>query len=289
MKSRLTGKRNKTIILVSLAAVLLLAWIPDIDSYAGDQVDEGLQRALISFASARALNAAISVAQGTEASIEPAGVGFTFTPGEVLDPVNDLVEKFSDLMLLASVSFGVQKILLNIGGFWLVSLGLSIMALIWAQRVFLDLQVPSWTKRLLILLVAIRFALPVITLGSDLIFEHFMAEEYLLSQQSIDSSSNEIEGFNQTAATQNQTQDQSVLDRLRIWSQSINFESPVEALKESADRTIGDIVNLMVIFVLQTLLMPLLILWAIYSLVKRLMRGPLRTPPRAPAPRPSDR
>lgn len=47
------------------------------------------------------------MAQGTEVAVEPAGVGVIFTPGQILDPVNDLLEQFSNLMLAASVAFGI--------------------------------------------------------------------------------------------------------------------------------------------------------------------------------------
>ena len=269
---------KKPLLLVTVAAAVIFSWLPNIDRLASAQVDEGLHRALVSFASARALNAAISVAQGTEAAIEPAGVGFTFTPGEVLDPVNDLVEKFSDLMLVASISFGVQKILLNMGGFWLVSLSLTLVAVFWARSILLGTSSSVWTRRLLVVLIATRFALPAITLGSDLAFEKFMSAEYQSSQEFIDSSSEEIDEFSQSTTLP--AEQGGILERLRNWSQSISFESPVENLKAAADSTIEHVVNLMVIFLLQTLLLPLLILWVIYSFAKRLLQGPVQQPRR---------
>lgn len=267
MRAFAKPRQPKKLLLAIVGLAVTLSWLPQLDNIATGQVDAGLQRALISFASARALNAAISVAQGTEAAIEPAGVGFTFAPGQVLDPVNDLVEKFSDLMLLASVSFGVQKVLLSIGAHWLTSFLVTAIAIYWARFIVFDRPVYPWLSRLLIVLVAIRFALPLITLGSDQIFQHFLSTEYQTSQDFIDSSSQEIEGLSQADTTAAQ---QTIFERLRSWSQNINLESPVETLKNTADRTIEHIVNLMVIFVLQTLLLPLLLLWAITAFVKRL-------------------
>jgi uncharacterized membrane protein len=54
--------------LFSVAAVLVIitaAWIPGLDAFAEAKVDDGFKRALATFAAARALNAVISVAQGT--------------------------------------------------------------------------------------------------------------------------------------------------------------------------------------------------------------------------------
>src|SRR5690606_26053853 len=103
-----------------------------LDNAATQQVNAGLQRALVSFATARALNAVISAAQGTEVSVQPLGVGLNFAPGQLLDPVNDLVEQFANLMLMASVAFGVQKILIVMGAYWLISLAFTAVALGWA-------------------------------------------------------------------------------------------------------------------------------------------------------------
>ena len=263
--------------LVFIGLITAASWLPQIDNSATQSIDQGFQRALISFASARALNAAISVAQGTEASVEPAGVGFTFTPGEVLDPVNDLVEQFSNLMLLASLSFGVQKILISMGGYWLVSVLLTLFAAIWISRRITQKQRSPWVSRLLILLIVVRFAIPAITFGSDLLFEKFMLEEYETSQHFIDSSSNEMQEHNNaTAAAGPPTEDLGVIDRIRSWSQNISFESPVDKLQETADMAIEHIVTLMVIFIMQTLILPLLILWLFYNLAKRLLSRPAR-------------
>ena len=93
------------------------------------QSPAGPQRALASFAVAKTLNAAISAAQGTEVAVQPVGVGITLTVGQVLDPLNDLVEQFASLMLAAAIAFGVQKVLLAISAHWPVSLVVTVAAL----------------------------------------------------------------------------------------------------------------------------------------------------------------
>ncbi|HEC72775.1 MAG TPA: hypothetical protein ENI26_00190, partial [Methylophaga aminisulfidivorans] len=82
------------------------------------------------FALARGLNGVISVAQGTELSVEPMGVGVTLTPGQILDPLNDMVEQFSTVLLIASASLGIQKIVLFLGDNLIIKLTLSMLILI---------------------------------------------------------------------------------------------------------------------------------------------------------------
>jgi hypothetical protein len=47
----------------------------------------------------------------------------------VRDPITDLVEQFSTLMLMASAAFGVQKVLINIGSWWPLSVAVSATAM----------------------------------------------------------------------------------------------------------------------------------------------------------------
>src|SRR5690606_16603911 len=129
---------------LAMATIVLCAWFLPLDTPASERVDAGLKRALASFATARALNAVISVAQGTELSAQPLGVGVNVAPGQVLDPVNDMVEQFSNLMLVASVSFGVQKVLIGIGGYWPVSALLTAAVLAWTWLRLRRRQAPHW-------------------------------------------------------------------------------------------------------------------------------------------------
>ncbi|MCZ8284370.1 MAG: hypothetical protein O9353_02855, partial [Bacteroidia bacterium] len=69
---------RRALVAFTMAAFTACAWLAPLDAPAMQQVDAGLKRALVSFATARLLNAVISVAQGTEASVQPFGVGVTF-------------------------------------------------------------------------------------------------------------------------------------------------------------------------------------------------------------------
>ena len=99
-----------------LSVVLLLAaalsMTSFVDQRAEIEYEKLFQRALITFALARTINGVISVVQGTEIALQPAGVGVTLTPGEILDPVNDLIERFSWIMMGATVSLGIQNVML---------------------------------------------------------------------------------------------------------------------------------------------------------------------------------
>lgn len=271
---------RRVILALSLTAMVLCSWLAPLDSTAIQQVDAGLKRALISFATARALNAAISFAQGTEVAVQPMGVGVTLTPGQLLDPVNDLVEQFSTLMLAACVAFGVQKILISIGGYWLVSLVLTIAALGWAWIYFRQQQPPAWLSRMLVILLMIRFAIPMVTIGTDLLFRKFLVAEYTASQQAIDTASGQVTELN--PPDQAPPEDRGLLEKMKenvngLWTKTkvaVDVKTHFKNLQQAAEQWIWHIINLIVIFLLQTLVIPLLLLWALYGVARGVFEWP---------------
>ena len=234
------------------------------DEAAGRITDNGLKRALISFATARALNAVISVAQGTEVAVEPAGIGVNFAPGQVLDPLNDLVEHFGDLMLAASIAFGVQKLLLSIGATWTVSLLLSVVAagciaLLWRRQGTSGPHappLPGWSLRILALLIVVRFAVPLVSIGTEMLFQAFLKQEYQQSQNAVAAWSANRDTIAAPPASQ------STLESVKSWlNKNVDVRERIEKLRIAAEETTEHIITLMAIYLLQTLLIPLGFLW----------------------------
>ena len=258
---------KQVVLALFIAIVVACSWLAPLEPAANQNVDAGLKRALISFASARALNAVISVAQGTEIAVEPGGVGVNFAPGQILDPVNDLVETFSNMMLMASIAFGIEKMLITIGAHWLISLALTLTALVWAFFHFrLDSSPPALSKVLVVLLM-IRFAMPVAIIASDQLFLRFMEEDYQTSQRVIEAVSGDVEKLNTPVAVNSEAQ--NMLEKLKSWtSQQTDFKSRIAHLKKVAEESTERIVMLIVIFLLQTLFIPIFLVWVLWSVAK---------------------
>jgi len=219
------------------------------------------------------LNAAISVAQGTEALVQPFGFGVTLAPGQVLDPINDLVEQFSNLMLVASVVFGIQKVLIAIGGYWPLSLLLTGSVIGWGWCSWRRQRPPPWLSRLLVIVLMLRFAVPMVSLGSEVLWQKFLAADYQASQQLMDSASGRVDqlGPNMPAAPDNT----SLLDKLKGWvAKNADVKKNFDDLKLAAEQATEHIIKLIVVFLLQTLVIPLLLLWGMYGLTRRVFEWP---------------
>ncbi len=250
-----------------IAAAIALTGIADDTS--DDYADEAFTRALVTFAVARGLNGVISVAQGTEVAVEPGGVGVNFSVGQILDPINDLVEQFSSVMLVASASLGLQNILLNMTGWWGVSALLALAALSLVLATWWPGGVKSATRvfvvRVFLVAAFLRFALPVLIIGTHLVFAAFLEEEHDAATAVLEATSTEIEDFNDQGAAPVEDPDATILDKLggMIDSSvaSLDVSGRIDRLKESASSASEQIVNLIVIFVLQTIILPLAFLW----------------------------
>ena len=258
-----------------LALAVTCAWLAPMDAPATAQVDAGLKRALISFATARALHGVLSVVQGTQFSAQPLGVGVTLTPGQLLAPVNDLVKHFSDLMLAASVAFGVQKAIIAIGGYWLISALLTVAAAAWGFVYIKQQRVLSWLSKALVVLLMVRFAVPLVVIGTDVIWQKFLASDYVATQGAIDSASGQAQKLGPPVVAA--AESTSLLERAKQWVSGVaDVKARFDDIKLAAERVTEQIIRLMVIFLLQTLILPVLLLWALYGIVRGLVAVPGR-------------
>lgn len=257
---------KKTILPLLLVVLVACSWFNRLDSVATEKVDAGLKRALISFATARTLNAVISVIQGTDIAIEPAGVGVKLAPGQALDPINDLVEKFSNLMLMACVSFGIQHVLIKIGGHWALSIFLTSVTVLWCLLYLRRVTMPTWVTTLLVMTVVLRFAIPTVTLGTDVLFQNFLAKEYSSSQAFIETS---VDGAKKLTPPVTLPENSSIWDKVKgLAPQNINISNKISSMVQAAEQWPEQIVRLMVVFLLDTLIIPLALLWLLVIFVK---------------------
>ena len=265
--------RKKAVLSLLVLLLTGLALSGVTDRTGRDYTDAAFERALITFGVARGLNAAISVAQGTEISISPAGVGLHLTPGQMLDPVNDLIERFSMVMLVSTASLGVQKVLLNIAAsvvFSVLLVGVLVGALLALWRPGLLAGIPAgYVYRIALVLVLLRFAVPIAAIGSELIYEGFLSEQYLESTEALEQTSRQISKLNQQDAAQSQA-DEGWIERIKNAGRQLDFDKRIAEYKEVASQASEEAINLIVVFVMQTLLLPLLFLWLLVRALRSL-------------------
>lgn len=265
--------------LMALAVVLMVAVsiMKPIDNSSQSQLDSALTRAMIGFGLARTLNGVISVAQGTEFAVQPAGVGVNFSPGEILDPINDLVERFSWVMLLATSSLGVQKILLEVSSWAGISVllaGAGLFFLLTRMRNSSVARMADIAGKLLLVMLLVRFLIPVGSLANDWVYKQFLQPRYEQSSAQLEIASNRIREIS-TRQTQPEQSDGSLKDRAKKFYSSMtskfDFDGMLDDYKNSAENVSEHAINLIVVFMLQTIVFPLLFLYLIYRLFRTVL------------------
>ena len=264
--------------LISVLALIVLALLPGIDQQAEGDYDALFKRAVVTFALARTLNGAISVVQGTELDLAPAGIGVTLKPGEILDPVNDLVERFSWIMLAASTSVGVQSILLDVSGWWGVKLvvavlgGLLLLLLLWRREQEAPLR--DILVRAFLIALFIRFAVPVLLIANDAVYEVFLEPRYTESTEVITSASADLEQMGEQANSEvSENDDRNWFSRTMDNARDqLNLKQRVAQFQARAQAVVEHIIQLSAVFLVQTVVLPLLFLWLLAEFFKRLIR-----------------
>ena len=267
-----------SLVFVSLAIVAIGGWL---DDKGKEYADVTFNRALVAFGIAKGLNGVISVAQGTEVALEPAGIGVNFTPGQILDPINDLIEQFSWVMLASTASIGVQKILLAISVWpWFTGFVILLLSLVVISYWYVPLEKSHWRPLLvkaMLVFVFLRFSVPIIAIGSEVIYAQFLSSQYIESTQELNNTTDKISSINtieekNIVISNDKTMWQSAKEWYGTAAAAMNISQRIEQYKTASADATRHAINLIVVFIFQTILFPLAFLTVIYQLLKRLVK-----------------
>ena len=276
----------KIFISLLLILILILSLSLGVDETAMKLQDEAFNRAMLSFGLAKGLNAIISLLQGTELSITPVGIGLNFSVGEVLDPFNDMVERFSWVMLASTVSLGIQKILLILSSKLFLQVAISISTLI--SLIFLWLK-PLHVKwffilpfKILLLLLILRFGAVTSVFTTEYLYDSTLHVEYVDSSKIITDTQNELDNIqkNQTKIAKSKKYNQPLVpDALEEMQHQYNelkskldISKKLNDLKEKISKASKNIITLITIFIIQTIIMPLLFLYLMILSIKSIFK-----------------
>lgn len=259
LKTFLARHLNKLFVgILSLSVIILVLW-PAFDNKSAQIVDDAFTQAMVVFGTAKALNGVISLAQGTE--VGPPGV--TVSIGEILDPINDLVEQFSWIMLASMTSLGIQKILMNIfthplfdGMIITVLLLLNLWLLYRFKR---DERIRDLFFKFSVVLVFLRIGIPLMAFANAMTYEHFVQPTYNIAvlEKDIDIIAEDV---------------QMARPKESGWSAMFNsgtYTQQIEHYTEMANRASSHIVHLIIAFVFQTILFPIVFLFLLYQFIRK--------------------
>lgn len=169
------SKARAAWMIVGMVVVIVgVSWSGFLDRGSDDYVDDAFARSALAYAAARSLNGVVSVVQSTTFSFSMLG-GVSVAGGEILDPINDLVEQYSTLMKFSIGSLLVQKVLIDIvsDNFFKIAITLSGLLLILSILIEGNPYINT-VMRAFIFIVFLRFILVVVILLNGLISTAFI-------------------------------------------------------------------------------------------------------------------
>jgi ABC-type multidrug transport system fused ATPase/permease subunit len=172
----LRGKTGWIVALLGVVALLDYVWIsPANQTYAKRYLNESIVLSASTYATCRVINGGVSSLQESSISISPWGVGLEYEAGQILDPINDAVERLSGACVHSMALLGAQRIVLGIINQY------GIFPFYFALVVFLGLAL--WGKgsrfarlsgRVALILLLLRISTPVLCfLGTSLNHQYF--------------------------------------------------------------------------------------------------------------------
>jgi hypothetical protein len=265
---------------VVLGAVVALCWLGSLDRFAQDQTEQALETTLISFALARTLNGVISVAQGTEIAVQPAGVGVVLTAGEILDPLNDLVERFSWIVLVAASSLALQLLV----GELVTTPWMNIVTTAAAVGCIVSWWLPdgrwpgvrTFVMRLTLFLVAVRFMLVATAFAMSALGAAYLDEREEDAVAFLSDTSADVERADATERRP-RTDSDSLLEQLDDFiaaqRETLNIDRRLSRLQRQIEAGINEVLDLIVVYVLKTIIVPIAVLLAIWAWVRSSWRA----------------
>ncbi|MBT4363444.1 MAG: hypothetical protein HOD17_03060 [Desulfobacteraceae bacterium] len=243
--------------------------VPIIDENADEYFKTAVSEAALAYTTCRVINASVSIIKESKLQLEPAGIGLSLAIGQALDPIDDMTERLSDVIVTAIVSLGVQKIFYEISVFiapLILSVAILLLSiLIWSGDKRLK-AIHQALLRVTLLVIIFRFFLPLSAVTNNFINKHFFQKKISIARSELALSSsnfNELKDFNLPEID-------GIMGTIK-GSASILKQKTIElkkVLKSVKNQTSGIIVNLLEltwlyagVFFIQVIFLPLLAFW----------------------------
>jgi hypothetical protein len=295
MKSATKQNIVKSSIGVLLAIFLFFSSgmkIPVLDTATDAYFRESITKAGVAYATCRLINASISIVKDSSLQLEPAGVGVSLAVGQALDPIDDMTERLSDVLVTAIISLGVEKLAYEIG----VSVAapiLSIFLLVLSLLIwFKNERIISFQKtimRFLLIILILRFCLPISSVANEFVNRYFFADQISDANKELTFYSTEIEKLIDFSLPDID----GVLGTVQnsasfLKAKSIEFKNALSATVSNMGDIIQNLLKLTFlyigIFLIQVIILPLLVFWFLIKTVGSLFHTnipltPYHSPP----------
>ncbi len=243
--------------------------LPVLDDSTDVFFNDAITKAGVAYATCRVLNASVSIIKESTLQLEPAGVGVSLAVGQALDPIDDMTERLSDVLVTAITSLGVQKlayeICVSLAPLMLSMLLAAMSILIWFENeTILSLQ--GTAVRFLLLIVIARLCLPISSVANEFVYDHFFADQISNAKDELALGSGELDRLRDFSLPNIDGVLGTIENSASFLSQkATEFEKAMAAITGNMGAIVQNLLQLTFlyvgIFLIQVIILPLLSFW----------------------------
>jgi ABC-type multidrug transport system fused ATPase/permease subunit len=278
----ITQKSILTIILICLSILLffsshlnIMNKLPVLDKNADRYFTESITKAGLAYATCRVINASVSIIKDSSLHLEPAGVGISLAAGQAVDPIDDMTERLSDVLVTAITAIGLMKlgheIAIHIAPGLLAVLLLIATGLLWINNKKTD-GVKKLLVGVIIIIVVGRICLPISAAVNDYLNNQFFYPQITEIREKLSLQFTALEQLNDYTLPENK----GVLGTLEnsaqlIKQKTIALQKAMKHLAANMGEMIDSLLKLTFlyvgVFLIQIILIPILMFWFMNKLI----------------------
>lgn len=253
-------KRFQTSIICILAAILLLfsMQFKILQIKDSEYFDDAIEQAAIAYASVRVINAAVSVIQNSQLQVQPAGVGLSLAIGQVLDPLDDMTERASDVLVMSIAALGVQKLVYELGD-KVITASLILILLVLAVVFSFSSATLAPAKlnllKIAMILLLLRLLMPAVIWANTLLEQRFFQPRIEQTKQQLSISETEQNiSFNTQQSKPQSTWKLFQQSTQNVQKQAQAIKKNFEQLTQRASQLVQSLLKLCYLYITQFLI-----------------------------------
>jgi len=262
----------KPIILIVISLMLFILpglKLPYLDQKADTYFSEVITKAALTYSVCRVVNASVSVIKESQIQIEPAGLGVSLAAGQVLDPLDDMTERASDILVTAIVSLGIQKIAYELSvAFAPVLIAIFLIALVMATilKSVRAKMIREIILKFMVLISVARLCLPISSIFSSYLNGHYFSPEITKVKDELAMSSPVMEHLKDMRMPEIDGVLGTVKNGFKFVDEKTSYlKTALKEMIQNMESMISNLLKLsylyVALFVIQVVLLPIGIFW----------------------------
>ena len=254
--------------------------LPILDTTTDNYFKEAITKAGLAYATCRIVNASVSVIKDSTLELEPAGIGVSLAIGQVLDPIDDMTERLSDVIVTAITSLGVQELAYEIS----VKLAPPILSvfifvltiLIWFKNKNV-VRFKKITIRIIFIILIARFCLPISSMANEFIQKEFFDDKISNANNELALGTAELDKLTELSLPEIDGIKGTIENSASLLKQkSIEFKNALVVTVSNMGSIIENLLNLTFlyvgVFLIQVIILPLLTFWLLVKTMNSLFQ-----------------